>query len=672
MRPEALLAALLLIPSGCGKNDDPSGQSRNASTCTDNGTSCPCDPQRCSTSQRGSGGQTATVTAASGGQTATVTAASGGQTATVTAASGGQTATVTAASGGREGVSSSVAGSGGTKATNGTTGTGARGGTGGTSADGQGGKATGGTSGGTTNTTSSGTNAVPSGFVAFWDFESMTDNKVPEASGRALSLSVDKAQLAQGPSGKSLTLPSGQTSATASTPIIDATASFSISVWGKLDKLTTWATFISQDGQTISPFYLQKRDTNYFAFTTFPNDSTSAKACITQSSIKPRVGEWYHLVATRNASNGEQRLYVDGVLSGKTTCTGGFKTSGPLVIGRGRWDGPVDWMAGAVDDLGVADRVIQADEIVDLYHRGRPNARHYLFAYFAEQALGRGDGLRLAHSHDALYWGAIGVGKVFMPPTVGGKSFRDPHVMRDPTGTYHLVWTTSCVPWSEPGCVQDRGFGHATSKDMATFSDAKYVSVALNAEHVWAPETIWDASSQQFMVYWSTPIDNNPQASDPHGIYYLLTKDFVTFSDPKLLYGKTGRDFIDATIIKHGDIYLMFLKDEANGQKNLRALSSTSLFGSSAWTADPSAPLTGNYGAEGPSPLLVDGQLLLFFDKFAEGTYGALRSNSQAALTAPASWTDVSDSVFFAGVRHGTAIEVPLDVFRAVALKAAE
>ena len=116
----------------------------------------------------------------------------------------------------------------------------------------------------------------------------------------------------------------------------------------------------------------------------------------------------------------------------------------------------------------------------------------------------------------------------------------------------------------------------------------------------------------------------------------------------------------------------MFLKDEADGQKNIRALSSTALFGSSAWTSDPSAPLTGNYAAEGPAPLLVGGQMLLFFDKFADGLYGALRAQSLDALTAPASWTDISSSVFFAGVRHGTPIEVPFEVFRAVALRAAE
>jgi hypothetical protein len=645
VKSRTVLTLLLLMPLACGENRGTSPQPKDAAQV------------------EASGGQAGASNAAATGGQAGVSSAQGGNT----TAQGGTSSVQ--AGGGRTGSGGAGGGGLGTGAAG--TETGGRSGTGGIGQDGSAGKTTGGAGGGAS-TGNGGAGGAASGFVAFWNFESIADSKIPEAGGRALPLTVDKAQLVEGQSGKQLAFTSAQASATAQVPIVDASTGFSVSVWVTLDKLDTWDTFVSQDGQTISSFYLQKRDSDYFAFTTFPEDSTSAKACIAESTLKPRAGEWYHLVATRSAASGDQRLYVDGVLMGKVTCAGGFKTSGPLVLGRGRWDGPVDWMAGAIDELGIADRVLTPEEIVDLYHQGRPDARHYLFTYFTEQALARGDGLRLAHSHDALYWGAIGAGKVFMAPTVGGKSFRDPHVMRDPSGTYHLVWTTSCVPWGESNCVQDRGFGHATSKDMATFSDAKYITVALNAEHVWAPETIWDPSSQQFMLYWSTPIDSNPSASDPHSIYYMLTKDFIAFSAPEVLYGKTGRNFIDATIIKQGEAYLMFLKDEADGQKNIRVLSSTALFGSSAWTDEPSAAITGAYGAEGPSPLLIDGQMLLFFDKFADGAYGALRSRMLDALTAPASWPDISSSVFFAGVRHGTAIEVPFDVFRTVALKAAQ
>jgi len=507
---------------------------------------------------------------------------------------------------------------------------------------------------------------------AFWDFETLVDGKVPDVSGHGLALTLTQSSVVAGPRGNHLSLSGTNTSAIAAAPVIDTLASFSISVWVRLDKLDSYNTIVSQDGQNISSFYLQKRNSGRLALTTFPVDDVGATGCVTEGAIQPRAGEWYHLVATRNAATREQRLYVDGVLSGKTSCAGGFASTAPLVVGRGRWQGPADWMSGAVDELCVRNRVITAEQAVDLYQQGRPAGKNFLFAYFAEQALGRGDGLRLAQSHDALYWGAIGGGKVFLPPTVGGKSFRDPHVMRDPKAVYHLVWTTSCVPWAESGCVQDKGFGHAQSTDLVHWSEPSYVPIALNVEHVWAPETIYDAASGQYLVYWSSPIDNTPSAADPHSIYYVLTKDFVSFSDPAVLYSRNGRNFIDANIIQQSSGYLMFLKDEADGQKNIRALTSNTLYGAGAWTAEPSNSLTGSYAAEGPAALLGEGQLFLFFDKFAEGTYGALRSNGLANLAAPATWTDISSSVFFAGVRHGTPIEVPWEVYRAVALKAGE
>lgn len=509
----------------------------------------------------------------------------------------------------------------------------------------------------------------PSPFESYWSFESQTNGQVPDISGHGLPLTLENASLAPGPNGGSLALAGDGSSATAPSGVLDTSASFSVSVWATLDELGSWNTFVSQDGQNLSAFFLQKRDSQLVAFTTFPEDDTSAAPCIASGALRPKAGEWYHFVATRDAASGEQRIYVDGVLSGKAVCVGGFKSAGPLVVGRGRWGGPVDFMKGGVDDLGVAHRVLTADEVLELYRKGRPNASYYLFAYFSEQALGRGDGLRLAQSHDGLSWGGIGANKVFLPPTVGGKSFRDPHVMRDPQGNYRLVWTTSCVPWAEPGCMQDRGFGHAFSKDLVHWSEPTYVPVDLPLEHVWAPETFYDEATRTFMVYWSSPLDVDPAGYDPHSIYAITTLDFRTFTAPAVLYSQPGRDFIDATIRKQGSGYLMFLKDEAGSERNIRVLTSSSPF---QWTAAPSEKLTGNYGAEGPSVMERDGRLYLYFDKYGEGSYGALRSRGLTALSDPASWEDISSSVSFPGVRHGTPIEVPWEVFRTVALKAGE
>jgi beta-galactosidase len=331
-------------------------------------------------------------------------------------------------------------------------------------------------------------------------------------------------------------------------------------------------------------------------------------------------------------------------------------------------------MVGGVDELGVSDRALSAGEIVDLYRLGRPEARHYLYGYFQEVQEGKGDGLHFAHSHDALSWNPVGEGKLFLSPAVGGSSFRDPHLLRDPAGKYHLVWTSSCVPWAKPDCVQDRGFGYASSTDLVTFSEQKFIEVpaeSLNVEHVWAPETFYHPETEQYLLSWAAPLDTTPDP-DPHSIYYLLTKDFVTFSQPALLLAGAARDLIDATIVQHAGAYFMFMKDEAAGQKNLRVVSSPSLFGEGAWVGELSAPLTGAEPAEGPAPLIKDGQLLLLFDRYAAGGLGAIRSRDLDALTDVAAWEEVSGSVFATSVRHGSVIELPYEVFRAVALRAAQ
>jgi hypothetical protein len=59
--------------------------------------------------------------------------------------------------------------------------------------------------------------------------------------------------------------------------------------------------------------------------------------------------------------------------------------------------------------------------------------------------------------------------------------------------------------------------------------------------------------------------------------------------------------------------------------------------------------------------------LLIYFDKYGEGAYGALRVTVGAPPTSPSSWEDISASVFFPGVRHGSPIEVSGEVFQKVA-----
>ena len=102
----------------------------------------------------------------------------------------------------------------------------------------------------------------------------------------------------------------------------------------------------------------------------------------------------------------------------------------------------------------------------------------------------------------------------------------------------------------------------------------------------------------------------------------------------------------------------MTLKNENPNppEKNIRTTRSRSL--EEGFPTEVSAPITGDYWAEGPSPIFIGGALYVYFDKYMEGKYGAVRSFDDGRT-----WEDISDLVHFPeGTRHGTVFEVERSV----------
>jgi hypothetical protein len=275
----------------------------------------------------------------------------------------------------------------------------------------------------------------------------------------------------------------------------------------------------------------------------------------------------------------------------------------------------------------------------------------YLLSYFK----GNGeDGLHLAYSNDGLKWISLQKDKSFLTPVTGkDKLMRDPCLYRGPDGTFHLVWTVS---WNE------KGIGYASSSDLVNWSEQKYIPVMeheAGARNCWAPEITYDPVARIFMIYWATTIpgrfkegESTKENSYNHRMYYVTTKDFTSFSKTALLYNQ-GFNVIDASIVLEGKKYIMFLKDETPEppQKNIRVALSDNLTGP---YSKPSEPITGKYWAEGPTSIKINGYRYVYFDKYRDRKYGAVRSKN---LT---DWEDVSDLVSFpAGVRHGSVLKVP-------------
>ena len=274
----------------------------------------------------------------------------------------------------------------------------------------------------------------------------------------------------------------------------------------------------------------------------------------------------------------------------------------------------------------------------------------YCFTYFNNNGQ---DGLHLAYSNDGYKWTALNNDSSLLRPTVAkDRLMRDPCIIRGVDGLFHMVWTVS---WN------DKGIGYASSPDLIHWSEQQFIPVMAGepeARNCWAPEIIYDAKQHQYMIYWATTIPGRFLQGDTagddkynHRLYYVTTKDFKAFSKTALLYDK-GFNVIDATIQPAGKQYVMFLKDETRKppQKNIRTAFSNSLTGG---YGKPSEPITGHYWAEGPTAIAINGQWIVYFDKYTQHSYGAVSSPDLKT------WTDISDKISFPkGARHGTVFTV--------------
>ncbi len=279
----------------------------------------------------------------------------------------------------------------------------------------------------------------------------------------------------------------------------------------------------------------------------------------------------------------------------------------------------------------------------------------YMFSYFKDNGK---DGLHLAYSRDGYKWEALNNDQSFLKPTAGNdKLMRDPCIIRGGDGYFHMVWTVS---WNE------KGIGYASSKDLVNWSNQQYIQLMEqeNALNCWAPEINYDAKKKRYMIYWATTIpskfpktDSSGDGKYNHRMYYVFTKDFKTFTKPEILYDK-GFTVIDATIKQNGKRYIMFLKDETKTptpEKNLKI--ATSKFINKKYSV-PSAPVTGNYWAEGPTVLKIGNEWIVYFDKYREHKYGA------ATSTDLKQWKDISEKIVVPkGLRHGTVFTISQNEF---------
>ncbi|NLK41050.1 MAG: family 43 glycosylhydrolase [Planctomycetes bacterium] len=283
----------------------------------------------------------------------------------------------------------------------------------------------------------------------------------------------------------------------------------------------------------------------------------------------------------------------------------------------------------------------------------------YLFTSFR----GNGDGLHLALSEDGYHWTEIE--GVFLEPQVGSRLMRDPHLLRSPAGVFHMVWTTG---WG------DKGIGYAYSRDLINWSQQRYLPVMENVpgtRNCWAPETFYDKKRDVYIITWSSDVEGRfAETASPDRMnnrtYYVTTKDFQTFSEPRVLFDP-GFDHIDATIIEYEERFILTIKE---GDKQRLGIWGPIY---QAIAEDPLGPYeliqtpVLRARAEGPTIARVGDGYVMYVDFYGSGRYGALKTQDFKH------WTDISDQVqTVQGQRHGTVLAIPRSIGRPLAARSAQ
>ena len=147
--------------------------------------------------------------------------------------------------------------------------------------------------------------------------------------------------------------------------LVNTASSFSVSAWVSLTDATGFHTVASQDGASVSGFFLQySGQDNAWAMAMLGSDSASASTARATSQFAPRVGDWTHLVGVRDTAAGQLRLYVNGRLAGTAACGAAWNASGSFTLGRGRFNAaPVDYFPGGIDQVRVWSRALSDADV---------------------------------------------------------------------------------------------------------------------------------------------------------------------------------------------------------------------------------------------------------------------------------------------------------------------
>ncbi|MFC4069787.1 family 43 glycosylhydrolase [Actinoplanes subglobosus] len=203
----------------------------------------------------------------------------------------------------------------------------------------------------------------------------------------------------------------------------------------------------------------------------------------------------------------------------------------------------------------------------------------YLFSYFTGEGYSNGEQVynALSNGNNPLSWREINNGNPVLTSTLGTQGLRDPFIIRSPEGDkFYQIATDLKIygngDWDASQRTGSKSIMVWESTDLVNWTDQRLVKVSPDtAGNTWAPEAFYSKELGAYVVFWASKLyaenDPNHTGSTYNKMMYATTRDFHTFSEPKV-WKDPGYSVIDSTVIENNGVYHRITKDERNNSSN--------------------------------------------------------------------------------------------------------
>ena len=299
----------------------------------------------------------------------------------------------------------------------------------------------------------------------------------------------------------------------------------------------------------------------------------------------------------------------------------------------------------------------------------------YVYTYFRGNIYGNGESqhIHMATSKDGFFWEAINDNEPVLTAELGTKGVRDSFLVRSPEGDHFFLIGTDLDAnggdWGSYGGNGSRYVRVWESDDLVNWSEERLVLLAPeNAACMWAPETTYDETTGEYVVYWSTGI----KGGDGKKIWYAKTRDFYTFTEPQIYKNtENGTTFIDTSMVEYQGTYYRFTKNE--NELTILMETSDSVLGDYTLVK---TKIAGENGVEGPACYKINGEekWVLYMDGYTMDNAGVgyfpLIANSLEDLKT-ANFVRMEEGTFKMpeGAKHGSFVPITQEEYDALMAK---